>query len=130
MTPETQPQLDQLRRRATVKMLRINTTLIGRPTPWGDTQSIARLTASSSGPTPTTTSRTDGRNPQAWSGTPPTSRPDRARKAAQALISDARRGPAMSTAVEQHLTGLGRAQLANVVAALFDELATLYESQS
>jgi hypothetical protein len=52
-----------------------------------------------------------------------TRRTAQARKAAHAILADAQRGPAMATAVEQHIAGLGRAQLANVVQMLFDELA-------
>ncbi|MDX1882254.1 hypothetical protein [Mycolicibacterium sp. 120270] len=40
---------------------------------------------------------------------------------AKALIGDAKRGPAMATAVEQHIDRLGRKQLATVVALLFAE---------
>jgi uncharacterized membrane protein len=47
----------------------------------------------------------------------------KAQHAARAIIKDAKRGPAMGTAVEQHCIGLGRAQLAEVVALLFAELA-------
>jgi hypothetical protein len=65
---------------------------------------------------------------QAWSGTPPTSRPDKARQAAQAIMRDAQRGPAYATQAEQHCAGLGRAQLAAVVQLMFAELATLYRS--
>jgi hypothetical protein len=46
-----------------------------------------------------------------------------AHKAANAILADAQRGPAMGTNVEQHITGLGRQQLAQVVAVLFAELA-------
>ncbi len=46
-----------------------------------------------------------------------------ARKAAQAILDDARRGPAMGTNVEQRIAGLGRAQLAQIVGLLFDELS-------
>lgn len=55
---------------------------------------------------------------------PPTSPAAKAEHAARALIRDAKRGQAMGTAVEAHITGLGRAQLATVVALLFAELAT------
>lgn len=54
---------------------------------------------------------------------PPIPPKAKAHHAAQALIKDAKRGPAMATNVQQHLTGLGRAQLAEIVAALFAELA-------
>jgi hypothetical protein len=43
---------------------------------------------------------------------------------AKAIIADAKRGAAYATAVEQHISGLGRAQLATVVAILFAELAS------
>lgn len=54
---------------------------------------------------------------------PPLPPEAKAQHAAQAIIKDARRGPAMGTNVEQHLAGLGRAQLATVVALMFAELA-------
>lgn len=47
----------------------------------------------------------------------------KARDTAAHLIADAARGPAMGTAVEQRLNGLGRAQIAEIVAVLFAELA-------
>jgi hypothetical protein len=53
----------------------------------------------------------------------PTSTAAKAQHAARAIIADARRGPAMATAVEGHIDGLGRAQLALIIAALFNELA-------
>lgn len=66
---------------------------------------------------------------QAWSGTPPTSRPNKARQAAAAIVADARLGPAMATNVEQHLRGLGRSQLATVVQLLFAELAAGHQTR-
>jgi hypothetical protein len=55
-------------------------------------------------------------------------RPAKARRAAEAIVADSKRGPAMCTNVEQHCAGLGRAQLAEVVQFMFAELATLYRS--
>jgi hypothetical protein len=66
---------------------------------------------------------------QAWSGTPPQSRPDKAAAAAKAILEDAKRGPAMATNVETHISGLGRAQLRTVVQILFTELASRYASE-
>ena len=48
---------------------------------------------------------------------------DRAQVAARAIVADARRGAAYATKVEQHLRGLGVAQLRNVVGHLFYALA-------
>lgn len=52
-----------------------------------------------------------------------------AAKAARRIIADARRGPAMATAVEAHVAGLGTAQLRNVVIQLFTALADSYVAQ-
>jgi hypothetical protein len=54
---------------------------------------------------------------------PPIPPEAKAQHAARAIIKDARRGNAMATNIEQHITGLGRAQLATVISALFAELS-------
>lgn len=48
---------------------------------------------------------------------------DRPQRVAKSLITAARRGPDMATAVEAELTGLGAVQLRTVVALLWAELA-------
>lgn len=54
---------------------------------------------------------------------------DRATSAARSLINDAKLGPAMLTAMEQHVQGLGSRQLKVVVAQLFLALSEAHAAQ-
>ncbi|GAB3242745.1 hypothetical protein [Mycolicibacterium hippocampi] len=53
---------------------------------------------------------------------------DRATGAAKVLVSDAKRGTQMASAVDLHVQGLGASQLRSVIHALFHALAESYSN--